>query len=318
MPQAWDIETGRSSVRIGVVDTGIDGDHPDLINRVNTTHSEEYLLDDYNPLDDSNGHGTRVAGIIGAQGNNSKGIAGVAWNCNLVSLRASLSIQGSISDFTLAVQEAESKGISIINISAGSSSYNTNLYLAIQQFPGLVICGAGNNDLDIDNNPIYPAAYNLTNIISVGSCGSNDTKSSSSNFGRNSVDIFAPGENIYSTNKNGGYNTESGTSFAAPYVTGVAALILSECPNVTTAQIKYRILTYRDPVSSLGSRCVSGGRLNAYKAVSNAHSYQYTPKDARQHTATCACGKTTTQSHKFILIGAQYVCESCGYLTINP
>ena len=321
LPQAWDISTGSSAVRIGIIDSGIYGDHPDLQRWVSDALSVDCTSGVCNSVTaavDSNGHGTGVAGIIGAEGDNEMGIAGVAWKSTLVSLRVNTTSTGHpTSNVISAINYATSIGLHILNYSGGSTTYNTDLYAAINNYPGLFVCAAGNDAQNIDNIPVYPACFDLSNIVSVGSCMYDNTVASGSNYGRQTVDLFAPGENVLSTSIDGDTARFYGTSFAAPYVTGVAALVLAECPHASTVKMKQCIVNYTDTYSAFTSKCVSGGRLNAYKAVKNAHSFSYT-KNATKHTGTCACGETKTETHTFAAMGRYYACTTCGYITMNP
>ena len=190
----------------------------------------------------------------------------------------------------------------------------------IEDYPGLIICAAGNSDFDVDTTVGYdafPAEIDLPNIICVGASTEYDTKFNKSNKGAASVDLFAPGEEIYTTTRTGEYGKFSRTSSATPHVTGVAALMLSECRTISVAQIKSIILNRTDKIAAFSGLCVSGGRLNAYKALSNVHRFSYTCTSTH-HTATCSCGETKTQTHTFTNIGVQYVCAACGYITTNP
>lgn len=318
LPQAWDINTGSSSVLVGVLDSGIEQTHTDFFRRINTARSKDFT-GAYRPLEDPNGHGTHVAGIIGAYGNDSYGVTGVMWNVRLVSLRVFDSDgYGYASHVAAAIDYAQSQGIPILNFSGGWSLYNSwfdyDFKEVIDNYSGLFVCAAGNNGTSIENTPIYPAYYSCTNLISVGASTENDTKASFSNYGAQSVDIFAPGESIYSTYRGGIWYSMSGTSMAAPYVTGVAALLLSECPEITVARIKSRILDNVDSVNALSTLCVSGGRLNAYKALSKAHSYTYT-YNGYTHTATCSCGDTKTENHSFTQVDIYHICYTCGFIT---
>jgi len=297
---AWDITAGSTeTVLVGVIDTGINGGtvngHEDLINRMSNRDSSSPILHtDYidtlvvgeTPNDPDSGHGTFVAGIIGAEGNNNKGIAGVTWNVDveLVSLRAfytyintlgkEVSV-GEISDVIYAINLAASNDIPILNYSAGGYTYSQNLYSAIAQYDGLFVAGAGNDDINNDGtSKFYPASYDLPNIIAVGATTSSDNKWSDSNYGSNSVDIFAPGYMVWSTIPTQfvpeGYVSASGTSFATPFVAGVAALIMSIRPNMEPIDIKNCILYSADTISALSGLSVSNGRLNAYKALEMA------------------------------------------------
>lgn len=305
LPEAWDITKGTASTIVGVIDTAIEIGHPDLQNKVDINKSWDCLLN--MPISayasvGSDGHGTHVAGIIAATGNNSSGISGTAWNVKIASLKAFENGVGTSSDVIEAIEKAIAYGIPILNLSAGWYDDNVNytdnnaLYYKIQSYTGLFVCSAGNDTRNIDSYGTandrwyYPACYNLSNIIVVGASNSSDRIHYTSNFGQTSVDIFAPGQNILScyptelcahentdsTHLANGYHYMSGTSMAAPYVAGVAALILSKYPNLSTAAVKARILnnaeivTYSSGTSVFLGRCVTGGRLNAYYALTNS------------------------------------------------
>ncbi|HMM00817.1 MAG TPA: S8 family peptidase [Bacilli bacterium] len=322
---AWNIETGSSTVIIGVLDTGIDGSHNDLKNRIKSgsvhrdfTTSSPVSLTTPN---DQNGHGTHVAGIIAAQGNNSLGVTGVTWNSRLVSLRVLDAVgTGTTSSIISAINYANSIGLPIINLSLGMSAFDMPLYNEISSFNGLVVCAAGNNDLNTDVQPMYPASYDLNNIISVGASNQSDVRSNwnglsnlwgllgsaKSNYGKTSVDLFAPGTNILSTVPNNKYQSMSGTSMAAPFVSGVAGLALSKNPNLTTVQLRAYIRLNVDTISTLNNLCVTGGRLNAYKvlnAIPYPHTHAYTfshqwiQGNLYNHRSFCSCGLSALRSH---------------------
>lgn len=260
---------------------------------------------------DPNGHGTHVAGIIGACGNNNKGVTGTCWNVKLASLRViNKGGYGYISYFMQALDFANRNNIKIVNCSLRwwlDNTYfdttTTELNAAIEDYGGLIVCAAGNEYTNTDSdNTVYLANSDANNIIAVGNSDANDLKASDSNYGTKTVDLFAPGENIYSTLTGGGYGCKSGTSMAAPFVTGVAALMLSYNPTLTATEIKNIILNNVDTSSSLSGLCVTGGRLNAYKALSNTtHShlygvnYKYTSNT--YHKAYCVCGAYESQFH---------------------
>lgn len=279
---AWDITTGSSFVSVGVIDSGIQSGHSDISSNIDISKSATIMngkISTSSIITDERNHGTHVAGIIGAKGNNSKGIAGCNWNIKLSSLKIIDEYgRGYSSDLILALNYATLNNISILNFSArwlsSSSLYNSPVNKAIANYPGLFVCAAGNDNVNIDNDNCYPAALNLPNLITVGSLNENNSISSFSNYGSNSVDIFAPGNNIYSLNNNYSYESKSGTSMATPYVTGVAAMIKSVRPDYSTQELKKCILNNVDNLSNLNGYCKSGGKLNAYKAVRSATEQQ--------------------------------------------
>lgn len=312
--QAWDVTRGSANVKVGIMEYNIDVDHVDLNGRVyygNLTHTDDIEID----------HGTHVAGIIGAI-HNDYGVAGVA-NCTMYLL--------SCSNFVESLKYAEENDIKIINASFefGSgdgpetyAAYNSGHYNALKDYSGLFIASAGNDDNDNDGEyHHYPSDYDLPNIISVGSIDKNGEKSNFSNYGAASVDVFAPGSSIYSTLSDNGYGLLWGTSMAAPHVTGVAALIYSKFPSLSSNAIKTRILDNVTKVLSLNGYCVTGGILNAYAALTNAyheHSYSYIYSSKTQHEAFCACGDSSLKSHYsdrahvYTMNGHQYAtCLAC-------
>lgn len=269
----WKIITGTNSVKVGIIDSGIDGNHEDLDSNINSSLSECFSSAT-NPLTDLNGHGTHVAGIIGAEGNNNQGISGICWDVDLISLNISDQYdyvdQDALAD---AVEYATLNSIPIINMSISGGIYDSDLEDAIDDYPGLLVCCAGNEGLNLGNNVYhylsYPSCFLSSNIISVGNSTIDDEIGTNSNYGSLAVDLFAPGTSIYSTIPNSDYISKSGTSMAAPMVAGVAALLLSINPNLSTNQLKSAILDGVDTFSSFSGKCVSGGRLNAYKAALN-------------------------------------------------
>jgi subtilisin family serine protease len=267
-PQAWSMATGSNTVMVGVIDSGIQADHPDLQGRVNTALSRDFTLPAPHipaTVTDTNGHGTHCAGIIGAQGNNGIGITGVAQNIQLVSLR--ISQQGGTaaaentfaSHVIMAINFAATENIPILSCSnctqnfLGSAASLTAFETAVTNYTGLYINAAGNNARDNDaNTGGFPRAqFRPNNFLSVGSLDSNGSLSSFSNWGINTVDIYAPGGSILSTwptaltaqhdSGKPNYRTISGTSMATPHVAGVAALMLSINPNLTPQQLRNNI-----------------------------------------------------------------------------
>ena len=274
--ETWGITTGSRDVRVGVLDTGIESDHPDLIDNLVEGKS---FVDNVTSTNDTYGHGTHVAGIIGAVSNNSIGVSGVCRQVSLVPLKLSTNGTWPVSNVVNALNYAKNlwntaKQISIINFSGGNYSNESTMKTAIDNYPGLFVAAGGNNDSDVDTTLNYPASFDIDNMIVVGSHTATGEKSSFSSYGSKNVDIFAPGSNIKSTIPGNTYAYKNGTSMAAPFVTGVAALMLSVNPNLSAEELKANIIgNARIPnvngVNPLEGLCVSNGILDAYNAVSS-------------------------------------------------
>lgn len=263
--EAWDITTGNVNVCVGVIDSGIAA-HDDLSDNVGV--GWDFVNNNNITTDDPTGHGTHVAGIIGAVSNNGIGNPGVAWNVTLVPLQIINSENSaSTADTIEAITYAMNHNIPILNHSWWNYPNDIALKEAIAHYPGLYVCIAGNAGKDIDTQPNYPASFCCANMISVANIRDDDTLAGSSNFGDTTVHLAAPGTNITSTHLNSRYVSMTGTSMAAPFVTGVAALIYSIRPDLSAVEIKSLILNNVDEVEGLDDKCITGGRLNAYKAV---------------------------------------------------
>ncbi|MGE0995225.1 S8 family peptidase, partial [Bacillus sp. GMa5/2] len=219
-------------------------------------------------------HGTHVAGTIAAAKNNTLGVAGVAPQVKVMSLKFLGTNGGTISNAIKAIEYAKNKGVKITNNSWGGGGFSQALYDAIQQSNSLFIAAAGNNGNNADQTPMYPAAYNLSNILSVASITNKGSLSSFSNYGKTSVDVAAPGTDILSTLPNNSYGFYSGTSMATPHASGVAALIQSAYPSYSPVEIKNKIMNNTSPLSTLTNKVLTGGLINAGKAL---ETYQSTP-----------------------------------------
>lgn len=333
-PQAWDKSSGSNSVVIGVIDSGISLNHPDLNPNLWVNPSEiagdgidndgNGVIDDihgFNAIDnsgeveDDNGHGTHVAGTIGAVGNNSLGVVGVSWHVSLVAAKfLDSSGAGSTSNAIKSLDymnDLKESGINLIAINNSWGSQKTNPSAALaqeiqrsQSLGILFIAAAGNGNglgLGVDNDslqspPHYPASYPYDNIISVAAVNKAGSLAGYSNFGLKSVDLAAPGSDILSTFlfPVNAYATLSGTSMAAPHVTGVVALISSRQPQSSAALIKEAILKAVTPLESLDGRVLSSGLLNADLALSKAEELILTPTARPTATATPTSTPTVT------------------------
>ncbi len=293
--KAWLKTKGSDKVVVAVLDTGVDFTHGDLVSNIwfrpdtipQYTDDELGTFNDekgFNATDniadpmDDNGHGTHCAGIIGAEGNNDKGIAGINWNVQIMPLKfLGRGGFGSTKDAIEAINYAvdrKQKGVNvgIISASWGSTQYSKALEDAIRaagEAGILFVAAAGNDGSSNDKRPHYPSNYDLPNVISVAAMDRSDQIASFSNFGVKTVHIAAPGKDILSTWLNDQYREASGTSMATPYVSGAAALVLASEPNLTVAKLRERLLKSVDKLDNLSDKVQSGGRLNAAKALSN-------------------------------------------------
>lgn len=293
------------TVTIAIIDTGIDYRHPDLKDQmwVNPNEIPDNGIDDdgngyvddiygwdfYNNdatichytetengyiahPDDNDNHGTHIAGIIAATANNSIGISGVASNVNIqimsLKIHGGSSSSGSVANAIKAIRYAEAMGADICNLSWGTINYNQALELAIRESSMLFITAAGNNGINNNSTPMFPASLRLPNLISVAYINNDGTLAADSNYGVSTVDIAAPGEDIYSTLV-GTYGYSSGTSMAAPHITGLAAMIYAYHENIYPAQVKELIINTMTPLDSLNGYLINPGIPNADAAVAS-------------------------------------------------
>jgi subtilisin family serine protease len=291
--QAWVKTHGSDKVVVAVLDSGVDYTHKDLVANIwNRPDSIPQYADDElgsfddvhgfdadanagDPMDD-NGHGTHCAGIIGAEGDNGEGIAGVNWNVSIMPLKflgrgGFGTTKNAIEAINYAIDRKQ-KGVNVrvINASWGSTQYSRALEDAIRAAGEqgiLFVAAAGNNGTDNDRRAHYPSNYDLPNVISVAALDRNDAMASFSNYGVKTVHIAAPGREILSTWLGDAYREASGTSMAAPHVSGVAALILASEPNLPVAKLRERLLGTVDKLPALEGKVASGGRLCAAQAL---------------------------------------------------
>ncbi|EWY35691.1 hypothetical protein N825_36075 [Skermanella stibiiresistens SB22] len=291
-PAGWDIQKESPDVVVAVIDTGVDYRHADLSGNIwrnpgetpgnNNDDDGNGIVDDVHganfvpatptgdPMDD-NRHGTHVSGTIGAMTDNALGVSGAAWKVQIMGVKF-LDANGSGTTVGAidAIQYAVEKGAHIMNNSWGGGGFSRALQDAIAEAEKagiLFTAAAGNNNQDNDVTPFYPANYDVPNVLSVMATTETDGKAAFSHRGATTVDVGAPGVNIRSTTPGNKYDNFNGTSMATPHVSGLAALIKGQNPDMKSAEIKRLILQTADPVPALTGLSVTGGRINMEKAL---------------------------------------------------
>lgn len=289
---AWGRTTGTKATIVAVIDTGIDYAHPDLATNmwvdpgeipgngrdddgdgyVDDVYGYDFANNDGDPMDDGS-HGTHVAGIVGAVGNNGVGVAGVDPNTRLMALKfIKGNGEGYTSDAVRALDYAVAHGARVANASWGGGDYDATLAAALgrARAAGVIVVGAAGNDSKNDDaTPFYPGSYatQFDNVVAVAATDSNDNLAGFSNYGAASVTLAAPGVNVLSTLPNGRYGNLSGTSMATPFVTGAIALLWDANPTLTYRQVIDKLKASVDPVTSLAGKTVTGGRLNVARML---------------------------------------------------
>jgi subtilisin family serine protease len=301
---AWDVTTGSRDHAVAIVDSGIDYLHPDLAANIWSapfeftvriggqlvngeivggqeitcaagTHGFNAITRTCDPYDDFH-HGTHVAGTIGAVGNNNLGVTGVNWTASIMGAKfLDAGGTGSIADaidaidFVIQASAATGANVRVLSNSWSGGGFSQALLDQINRANDndmLFVASAGNNALNNDLTPRYPASYNAPNVIAVASINNRDALAGDSNFGVASVDLAAPGVNVLSTYPGAFYQYSSGTSMAVPHVSGAALLVLSQCP-LSTSELKDSLLTTVEPTAALAGKVATGGRLNVNNAI---------------------------------------------------
>ena len=295
---AWNFTTGSRDIVVGVIDTGIDYEHSDLAANIwlnpgeSGTDAEgsdratngidddnngyiddvrgwDFIGNDNDPMD-GNSHGTHVAGTIGAVGDNGKGIVGVNWQVSMAALKVFTDGGSTTTDaLAEAISYATAQGMDLTSNSWGGGAVSEVLQDAISEADrkGIIfVAAAGNSSSDTDAVPHYPSSYEYGNIIAVASTDDDDELSSFSSYGAVSVDVAAPGSNIYSTTPGGRYGFKSGTSMATPHVAGLVALAKSVFPEMPVLELKERILSTSQILPSLAGK-VLHGRIDAFDSL---------------------------------------------------
>lgn len=287
--QAWAVSTGSPSVVVAVLDTGVATSHPDLtanvwrnpsgLNGCAAGTAGFNLVETATPCDpvDRFGHGTHVAGILGAAGQNGVGGVGVNWKTSILAVKA-LHDDGSGTvedivraiDLVIALKRNNGVNVRVINASFGGSPLSQSLGDAISRAADadlLFVAAAGNAGRDNDGSPDYPCNYALANEVCVAASDQRDALAPFSNFGARSVDLAAPGQNILAPVPSGALDYKSGTSMATPFVAGAAALALSVDASLSAASLKSAIVGGVDPAAALNGKVRTGGRLNVCRAI---------------------------------------------------
>ena len=287
--KAWEIQKGNKEVVVAVIDTGIDYRHPDLqanlwINDaekngeagvdddgngyIDDVYGYDFANNDADPLD-GHSHGTHCAGVIGAS-HNGEGVMGVMSKVKLMGIKfLSDSGSGETIGAIQSIEYAIKNGANIMSNSWGGGERSEALKEAIEAARDagiLFVAAAGNESNNNDSKPSYPASYKVENVITVGAMDGKGNKANFSNYGRESVHVFAPGVNILSTVKNGGYQKMSGTSMATPMVSGVLGLLLSQEEGINFSDAKTRLMESTVRNSSLSTYAIDG-RVDAFRML---------------------------------------------------
>lgn len=296
MEKAWDIQTGSKNIVVAVIDTGIDYKNENLVDNLWVNEAEKngvagldddnngYVDDIYgynfaadkphgDPMDD-HGHGTHCSGTIGASGNDGKGIVGVNWNVRIMGVKFLGPDGGTTEGAIEAIDYARKNGADIMSNSWGGGGPSDALKEAIQRANDagiLFLAAAGNNGTNNDEMEFYPANYDVPNLISVAALDNSGQLADFSCYGPTKVHIAAPGVAVLSSILDGKMDYWSGTSMATPHVSGVAALVLANEPDLTVAQLRERLLSTAQPLFSLKGMMTTGGMVNAYYALKNEH-----------------------------------------------
>ncbi len=324
-PEAWDISKGSRDVVVGVIDTGVDYNHPDLTANmwvnpgeiagdgidndnngfIDDVHGINAITNSGDPMDD-NGHGTHVSGTIGATGNDGVGVAGVNHNVSIIGSKfldgngdGSTSDALTCIDYFVDLKNNHNVDVSTLNNSWGGGGFSQALYDSITATSDaniLFVAAAGNGGYDNDASPSYPSSYDHDSVLAVAGTNHTDAMYTSSQYGLTSVDIAAPARNVLSTVPGGGYSSFTGTSMATPHVAGAAALVLSVNPELSAVELKELLMNSGDANPATEGKTVSGKRLNIHNALLDADPSPGFTLKVTPNSNTIEVGETATYS----------------------
>jgi serine protease len=322
-PEAWDISTGSHDVIVGVIDTGVDHTHPDLMANIWSNPGEiagdgidndgNGYIDDIHGINaisgvgdpmDTGGHGSHVSGTIGASGNNGLGVVGVNHDVSIIGCKFLGDQGGTTSDAIACIDyfvglKNNGVNVRVTNNSWGGGGFSQALSDAItssEEANILFVAAAGNDAYDNDAQSSYPSGYPHDSVLAVASTTRTDSMSSFSQWGLTTVDLGAPGSDILSTVPGGGYASYSGTSMATPHVTGAAALAWSVNPELSAIEMKALLTSSGDDNAALAGKTVSGKRLNVNNALNDADPTPGFTLAATPGSNTIEAGETATYS----------------------
>jgi subtilisin family serine protease len=319
--KAWELTTGSHQIKIAVIDTGVDYNHPDLkgniwINEkelngkpgvdddgngfVDDIHGYNFAANTSDPMD-GHGHGTHVAGTIGALHNNGVGVAGVMGEVTIVPVKfLDDSGSGTLEAALKAIDYATELNVDIMSNSWGGGGRSQALEDAIKRASdkGIIFtAAAGNSSTDNDATPSYPASYDVPNVVSVAALTAQNDLASFSSYGKNSVHIAAPGQNILSTVKGGGYEIMSGTSMATPHVSGVLGLLLAKEGRMPHEVMKERLTMTGVPVAALRGKTQTASRIDAYNLLTDTRPERNEPNPS--HWITLKLNEVFESEHPY-------------------
>lgn len=280
--KAWEITKGSHNVRIAIIDTGVDYTHPDLKGNVDSEHGYNFVNNTKDAMDDQ-GHGTHCAGTIGAIHDNKIGVAGVMADVTIIPVKfLDAGGSGTLENAIKSIDYATELNVDLMSNSWGGGGRSEAMFDAIKRASdkGIIFtAAAGNSSSNNDSDPSYPASYDVPNVVSVAALTAQNDLAYFSSYGKNTVHIAAPGHNILSTLKGGGYEIMSGTSMATPHVSGVLGLLLAKEGRLPHEVMRDRLTMTGIPVSALRGKVQGASRIDAYNLLTDTRPERSGPKN---------------------------------------